>query len=100
MIECNKKINKKNKKINNLVFDDIYIIYKMVFLLPKIVKIERNGLRHYQTLKYWIKYREKIGGKAMSSNCGCNTGSNNGSGYALILVLFILLVIIGASWLV
>lgn len=26
-------------------------------------------------------------------------GTNNGSGYALILVLFILLVIIGASWL-
>lgn len=35
----------------------------------------------------------------MSTNSGCG-GSNNGSGYALILVLFILLVIIGASWLV
>ena len=35
----------------------------------------------------------------MSTNCGCNN-VNNGSGYALILVLFILLVIIGASWLV
>lgn len=34
----------------------------------------------------------------MSQNCGTNSCS--GSGYALILVLFILLVIIGASWLI
>lgn len=34
----------------------------------------------------------------MASNCGCNGG--NTAGYALILVLFILLVIIGASWLI
>lgn len=29
------------------------------------------------------------------NTCGCNT---NGSGYALILVLFILLAIIGSAW--
>ena len=34
----------------------------------------------------------------MSQNCCTNSGCN--SGYALILVLFILLVIIGASWLI
>ena len=34
----------------------------------------------------------------MSQNCGTGNGCN--SGYALILVLFILLVIIGASWLI
>ncbi len=35
----------------------------------------------------------------MGHSCGCTTG-NNENGYALILVLFILLVIIGAAWLV
>ena len=34
----------------------------------------------------------------MSQNCCTSSGCN--SGYALILVLFILLVIIGASWLI
>lgn len=38
------------------------------------------------------------GGLIMAQNCGCNNGCNGG--YALILVLFILLVIIGASWLI
>lgn len=34
------------------------------------------------------------------NTCGCNTyGANNGcGGYALILVLFILLAIIGSAW--
>lgn len=35
----------------------------------------------------------------MAHSCGCTTG-NTENGYALILVLFILLVIIGAAWLV
>ena len=35
----------------------------------------------------------------MATNFSCG-GTNNGAGYALILVLFILLVIIGASWLI
>ncbi|MFI3251670.1 MAG: YjcZ family sporulation protein [bacterium] len=35
----------------------------------------------------------------MATTCGCST-SNTENGYALILVLFILLVIIGAAWLV
>lgn len=35
----------------------------------------------------------------MGHSCGCNTSTTE-NGYALILVLFILLVIIGAAWLV
>lgn len=35
----------------------------------------------------------------MAHTCGCTTNSTE-NGYALILVLFILLVIIGAAWLV
>ena len=72
----------------------------MVKNRPNIAILTQIRQTHYQRLENRIKYREKIGGKAMSSNCGCNSGSNNGSGYALILVLFILLVIIGASWLI
>lgn len=33
----------------------------------------------------------------MYNTCGCNSNRRGGSGYALILVLFILLVIIGAA---
>lgn len=36
----------------------------------------------------------------MGQTCGCQSSTSNESGYALILVLFILLVIIGAAWLV
>jgi uncharacterized protein (TIGR01732 family) len=48
-----------------------------------------------------IMYGQYYGGYGCGTNYGsygCGTGTGTGSSYALILVLFILLVIIGSAW--